>query len=99
MKNKPQDKYRLGKPKDHLKFIRRLPCCHCDAINPEAFQFEGDYKLSLPLCKQYLEGRAAGYYNFKDEAGARELARKLYLLSGDGYSSIMVLCGTKGKYI
>ena len=84
-------KYKLTTDKTHLAFIRKLPCCKCNRAPSEAFQFEGNVSLSLPMCLECIKDKLAGYYDFVDEGNARELARKLHLTSGDYYSAMMVI--------
>ncbi len=96
---KHQPKYRKqNNHKQHLAFIRKLPCCKCNTEPSEAFQFEGDAEHALPLCANCMSDKLHGYYTFADEIKARELAHKLWLFSGDVLSCISAAMNSKGLF-
>lgn len=85
--------------KKHLEFIRKLPCVRCGGNAIAAHIRKGTNggtgikpgdDWTLPLChtchsEQHQIGEVAFY---KDLEKARQLARDLYLLSGDIYTAV-----------
>ena len=78
--------------KQHLSFIRTLPCARCEREKPSSvFSFGGAKEMSLPMCSTCLAVPDGVYSLFSNKEEGRRLARNLWLLSGDFYSAHMAL--------
>ena len=88
----------------HLEFIRSLPCLKCGVYPSDAAHIrrgtdggtgiKPSDEWTVPLCRechqeQHRIGEPAFFRNMDK---VRELARKLWLYSGDSWSSITIIC-------
>ena len=82
---------KINSPIQHLAFIRGLPCIRCNTEPSGVHQLGETAETAIPLCKECADVK------FKLQAPVREMARNLWLLSGDIYSCINIVISNRGR--